>query len=369
MSEFSEEYQFGGVDTYHLIVDLAEEGIWILNPDDALVFVNKKLLSMLGYSKEELLGHSFFDLVAGPDKDIVKKALERRHKGIKETYRARLMRKDSSLVWVAVAAAPIIDKQGDYHGTVSMALDITQVKRSEDALEKEKSLANMYLDLMAHDINNLNQVAIGNLELAILDLHEEKSAGPDIFDFLQKSLDTMCQQTALINNVKTLQRLKTEQLRYEELDLGEIIAEAVRECHNAPGREVTIEYEKPGKCLARANRLLKEVFVNLIGNSIKHSHGPVRIWITVDSAMEKGKKYYEVSVADDGPGIPEDLKAQLFRRFKSEGGKASGHGLGLYLVKSIIEDFGGMVRVEDRVHGDHTRGAKFVVLLPASTSQ
>jgi PAS domain S-box-containing protein len=257
MSKTGEEYQIGDVDTYHLIVDLAEEGIWILNPDDALVFINKKLLSMLGYSKEELLGHSFYDLVADPDKDTVKKALARRHKGVKETYVTRLKKKDSSLVWVAVAAAPIIDKQGDYHGTVSMALDITQVKQSEDALEKEKSMANMYLDIMAHDINNLNQVAIGNLELAILELQEEKSGSREIFDFLQKSLDTMCQQTALINNVKTLQRLKTEQLRYEEIDLGEIIAESVRECHNAPGREVTIEYKKPGKCLVNANQLLK----------------------------------------------------------------------------------------------------------------
>ena len=54
MSEQCEEYPFRGVDTYHLIVDLAEEGIWILNADDVLVFTNKKLQSMLGYSKEEM---------------------------------------------------------------------------------------------------------------------------------------------------------------------------------------------------------------------------------------------------------------------------------------------------------------------------
>ena len=137
----------------------------------------------------------------------------------------------------------------------------------------------MYLDLMAHDINNLNQVAIGNLKLAIHEMQQEKPKDQEIHDFLQKSLDTMCQQTSLIKNVKTLQRLKTEQKRNEEIDLGEMIAEAVRECHNVPGREVTIEYESPGKCFVSANRLLKEVFVNLIGNSVEHSKGPVRIWI------------------------------------------------------------------------------------------
>jgi PAS domain S-box-containing protein len=369
MSEFCEEYKFHGVDVYHLIVDMAEEGIWILNPGDVLVFMNKKLLSMLGYSKEELLCHNVFDIIAGEDREIVEKALDRRHKGVKEIYVVRLRKKDSGLLWVAVAAAPIMDKEGNYNGVVSLASDISIVKQGEEALKKEKSLATMYLDLMAHDINNLNQVAIGNLELAIDELQQKKPEDHEILDFLKKSMDTMCQQTALIKNVKTLQQLKTEQLRYEDVDLGEIIAEAVRDYPKIPGREVTIYYEKPGKCFVKSNLLLKAVFTNLIGNSVKHSTGAVRIWITVDSAMEQGKKYYEVTVADDGPGIPDDMKERLFRRFKSEGDQASGHGLGLYLVKAIVEDFGGRVQVGDRVRGDYARGAKFVVLLPASIPQ
>lgn len=367
MSKSSEEYQIGDVETYQIIVDLAEEGIWILNPKDVIKFANKKLSSMLGYSKEELLGHSFYDIVAEQDKDIVKKALERRHKGVKEAYMVRLRKKDSELVWVTVAAAPILDKQGAYKGTVSLASDITLAKQYEEDLKKERSLANMYLDLMAHDINNLNQVAMGNLEMAIHNLQQETLAVPNILDLLQKSLDTMCQQTSLIKNVKTLQRLKTEQLRNEEVDVAGIITEAVSEFRNFPGREVTIEYQQPGNCFVRANGLLKEVFVNLIGNSVKHSQGPVRIWVTVDSAVETGKKFYEASLADDGPGIPDDLKERLFGRFKSGEAKTTGHGLGLYLVKSIVEDFGGKVRVEDRVHGDYHKGAKFVVLLPAAT--
>ena len=95
MSKGYEEYQIGDVDTYQIIVDLAEEGIWILNPKDVIKFTNKKLSSMLGYSKEELLGRSFYDFVAEQDKDIVKKALERRHRGVKESYVVRLRKKNS----------------------------------------------------------------------------------------------------------------------------------------------------------------------------------------------------------------------------------------------------------------------------------
>lgn len=367
MPEFCEEYQFHGVDVYHLIVDTAEEGIWILNPDDVIVFANKKLQSMLGYSKEELLCRNVLDIFAEEDRGTIKKALERRHRGIRETYAARFRKKDSGLLWVAVAAAPLLDKNGNYNGVVSLGSDISMLKESEEALKKEKSLSDMYLDLMAHEINNLNQVAIGNLEIAVDVLQKKKTEGPEILEFLQRSLDSLCQQTALIKNVKTLQQLKTEQLRYEEIDLGEIIAKAAKDYPKVPGRAVTLEYQKPEGCIVKANQLLEAVFTNLIGNSAKHSTGPVRIWITVDSTLENGKKYYEVAVTDNGPGIPDDMKAHLFQRFKNESTKATGHGLGLYLAKTIAEDFGGRVRVDDRVPGDYTRGAKFVVLLPAAT--
>jgi Signal transduction histidine kinase len=126
-------------------------------------------------------------------------------------------------------------------------------------------------------------------------------------------------------------------------------------------------YEPASGCHVQANRLLKEVFTNLIGNSVKHSKGPVSVWITVDSVIEDGRKYYEASVTDNGPGIPDEMKGRLFQRLDRVGTKASSHGLGLYLVKTLVEDFEGRVRVEDRVRGDSTKGVKFIVLLPAAT--
>ncbi|WP_424357619.1 PAS domain-containing sensor histidine kinase [Methanocella sp. MCL-LM] len=365
MPEFSEKCQICGVDTYHLVVDLAEEGIWILDRNDQFVFANKKLRSMLGYSGEELLCCSVYNIVAEQDREIVKKALERRHLGVKETYRARLKRKDSGLIWVAVAASPILDREGNYTGTVTVALDVSQEKENEEALKKEKAQSDMYLDLMAHDINNLNQVAIGFLEVAISELPEQMPDKDQILGRLNKSLGSLYRCTDLINNVKTLRRLKTEQRRLEDVDLGEIIAEAIRDYPQDPGKRTSVNYARPQGCIVRANPLLKEVFTNLIGNSVKHSRGPVTVWISVDSAWEHGRKYYEAAVADDGPGIPDDQKKELFQRFKSEYQKTSGHGMGLYLVRTIVEDFGGMVRVQDRVSGDYSHGVKFVVLLPA----
>jgi signal transduction histidine kinase len=72
-----------------------------------------------------------------------------------------------------------------------------------------------------------------------------------------------------------------------------------------------------------------------------------------------------VSVEDNGRGIPDDFKRQIFNRMLKGTAKAKGMGLGLYLVRTLVNSYGGRVWVEDRVPGDHTKGAKFVVMLPA----
>jgi signal transduction histidine kinase len=80
----------------------------------------------------------------------------------------------------------------------------------------------------------------------------------------------------------------------------------------------------------------------------------------------KGIQYCRVMVEDNGPGISDDFKGRIFRRMLKGATNAKGMGLGLYLVKSLVESYGGRVWVEDRVLGDYTKGAKFVVLLPVA---
>ncbi len=209
MSKSCEEFRFNKEDADQLIMNMAEEGVVVLNHDDVVVFVNKKLLSMMGYPREEMLCHSVYDFVAEDDRDLVKRSLERWRKGVKETYVARIKRKDSRDLWAAIASTPLIDEHGNYQGVVSTLLDITPMKQSEEALEREKSLADMYLDLMAHDINNLNQVAIGYTEIAVDEILQQKSDKGQVPGMLSKTLEALHQCTELINNVKILRQLKT----------------------------------------------------------------------------------------------------------------------------------------------------------------
>ncbi len=237
-----------------------------------------------------------------------------------------------------------------------------ELQKKQDELTEAKSQADLYLDLMGHDINNLNQVALGYLEVA-----EEMLSDKDLKELIARPLDAINSSTHLIDNVNKLKKLKAGGLNAEAIDLDKILREVQSQYSSVPDKDVTIEYRPCcTACKVMANGLVYDIFSNLVWNSIKHSEKPsVHITLGLERLKEGEKDYCKVTIEDDGPGIPDELKEKLFVRFQRGTTKASGKGLGLYLVKTLVEDFHGRVWVEDRVQGDPTHGSRFVVMLPA----
>jgi signal transduction histidine kinase len=134
---------------------------------------------------------------------------------------------------------------------------------------------------------------------------------------------------------------------------------------NRPDNSAKIEYRPQLRRYVLATDLLRDVFVNIIGNAVKHANRSVNIHIALLKAFDGGREFHKVVIEDDGPGIDDEIKGKVFVRQFRNSKKAKGSGLGLYLVKKLVEDYGGRVWVEDRVAGDYTKGAKFVVMLPA----
>jgi signal transduction histidine kinase len=239
-------------------------------------------------------------------------------------------------------------------------LENEERKRAEEALTVAKDEAELYVDLMCHDINNLNQVALGYLEMARDVMKDEETKA-----FILKPLGVIRSSSELIENVGKLQKVKGDRLKVEAVDINDVLFELQSEF--ARGKEVTIRFDPSPGCYVLANGLIKDVFSNLIGNAVKHSgSGPVQISLMLKRLKARGQEYIEVAVEDNGPGIPDDIKDKIFSRFQRGDTKAHGKGLGLYLVKTLVEGFHGRVRAEDRVPGDRGRGSRFVVRLPAA---
>ena len=236
-----------------------------------------------------------------------------------------------------------------------------RVRARTGELRQAKVQAELYLDLLSHDINNLNMIALGYLEMAqeALDLKDEDK------ELIERPYESLLRSTALIDNVGKLQRIAEGDMMDETLELGSLLSE-VASVFGKQGATIRISQGATGPCYVRANQLLQDAFSNLLSNAIKHSKmNCPDIFIRLEATVADGKKMYKVSVEDNGPGVPDEMKEKIFNRLQRGNTRARGMGLGLYLVKSLVDSYQGRVWVEDRVPGDHKKGSKFVVILPA----
>lgn len=243
---------------------------------------------------------------------------------------------------------------------------IEERKRAEAGLAEARAQAELYLDLMGHDINNMNQVSMGYLEIALDTLKEEGRIEKEDAELLEKSLMSIQDSTRLIDNVRKIRSARSMEYQFQPIDLREILESVKEQYSRVNGRCITINYT-PTESHVLATELVKDVFINIVGNAVKHSDAdkPLEIDITQTHVYGIDESYHKVIIEDNGPGIPDEMKTRVFNRFERGNTRAKGKGLGLYLVKTLVRDFHGRIWVEDRVPGDHTKGAKFVVMLPA----
>jgi PAS domain S-box-containing protein len=225
-----------------------------------------------------------------------------------------------------------------------------------------KRQAELYLDVMGHDINNLNQVALFNLEFVM----KAGSLNEKQVEALNDVINAINGSASIIRNVRKIQAITQEKKVVHSEDLDELINLCIAEAPKPPGRKVTINYTPRKGLMVCGTALMKEAFCNIINNAIRHSKKDVTIDIAVEETTRDGKKFYDTIISDNGPGIPNELKAKIFNRFQRGETKAHGRGLGLFIVHSLVERAGGNVSAEDRIPGDYTKGAKFVVSLPAA---
>jgi PAS domain S-box-containing protein len=342
---------------------------WMANADGWIFWYNKQWYDYTGTTLREMQGWGW-KKVHHPD--YVKEVTAEWMASIKseEPFDSifPLRGKDGNYRWFLTRVTPIRNDQGKIQFWFGTNTDITERIDAEEALKDAKAQTELYVDLMGHDINNMNQSAMGYLELALEKLETEKKLLLDDQFLIERPMQSLVNSSMLIDKVRTLQKLMTEGVKTKPIDLNKIFKELESMTFDMHNRDVRINIQPVSGIMVEANELLKDVFVNLITNSIKHSNEekPLTINVNVEPANDNGKNYYRCAVEDNGPGIPDELKPKLFHRFQRGSTKAHGKGLGLYLIRTLVEGYGGKVWVEDRVPGDYKKGSRFVVVLPAA---
>jgi signal transduction histidine kinase len=216
-----------------------------------------------------------------------------------------------------------------------------QVRERTADLEESNRAATLFLDIMVHDINNANTVAIGYTQLLIEALEGEQR------EMAEKMLSRLEHSAAIIGCVSTFRESLESGSPLVPIDLDRVIR---AEIANHPTARIRYEGQ-PVAVLA--DDLLAEVFANLIGNAAKFGGPGVEIAVRVE---DRGEEVL-VSVEDTGPGIPDAVKSDVFRRFQKGDGSLAGAGLGLYICRMLIMRYGGKIWVADRVAGRPEEGA------------
>ena len=229
-----------------------------------------------------------------------------------------------------------------------------------------KKRPDFFIDVMGHDINNLNQVILAYLEL----LQESNRLDDDQTWLLENAIVATRDSGILVKSVKAVQKIGAGNPEARDIDLDGIIRECVCEVPRPAGKKVDIRLgggppRKPRRVHALPE--LKLAFTNVIGNSIRYSGPEVCIKISTRSLREKGRRCFVTTISDNGKGIPDDVKRAIFE-INGAGVTATppGKGLGLYTAKALAEAFGGSLALEDRVPGHHRNGTKVTITLPAA---
>ena len=341
-------------------------GVVVDDKDGAIVFANAKMAEMLGLSRADLLGKNFTAIIAPESRQLADAEFVRRRLGASSVYETNLRRADGGELTVLVSSQSLMSGE-KYRGSAAFVLDITARKRSEREVEQAKELAEFFLDLITHDISNVNQGVRGYSEIlsAVPDMPAPQRKG-----YIAKILAQIDRANALITNIKKISELRWawREAPTGTIDLEEAIRQAIAMSMSSfASRQVEVAFHNAtGKLTARGDYLATELFYNLLHNAIKYTPGPSAD-VAVDVERAPGGAAV-VRVTDKGPGIPDSAKSAVFARIGPQRGERapSGYhsGTGLTLVRLIAERFGWRVWVDDRVKGDPSQGAAFCVEVP-----
>jgi PAS domain S-box-containing protein len=272
---------------------------------------------------------------------------------------------DGSVVHALVSAQPLLDPMGRPRGMVAGMLDITRLRDVETALRDADRRKDEFLATLAHELRNPLAPIRNALEL----LHHANGDAA----LTARSLGIMERQfeqlMRLVDDLLDISRITRGrlQLRPEPVNLEPIVQDALETARSAietQGHKLTLAMPPEPVRLHADPIRLTQIFANLLTNAAKYTEKSGRIWLT---ARPEGHEVV-ISVRDTGVGIaPEQLSGlfHMFSQVRSAGCSPEGLGIGLWLVRALVELHGG--RVEARSEGIG-RGSEFLVRLPLDTS-
>ncbi len=347
---------------FRTLVETANNIILTTNTEGILTFINDYGASFFGYLPDELIGQDVMIIV--PEVESTGRPLKPLVNSILTSpadYPITLnenVTKDGQRVWIQWANERLSDRDGRHTGHLAVGIDFTELKKTEEALKNAERLAGIgeTAAMIGHDLRNPLQVLqyVVDLQRLRIERIPSEQRGPDDWERESELFDKISEQVFYMNKiVGDLQDFARPIVpENEAVDIKGLIEDVIKSL--PPTDDVRIEVRIPNLHVMADPLLLHRVFANLLLNATQAMPGGGKL--NVDAFSEDGA--IAMRVSDTGTGIREDFKDKLFKPLFT--GKAKGTGLGLAVVKRIVEAHGGEIIVESEVG----KGSTFTVKLP-----
>jgi PAS domain S-box-containing protein len=335
---------------YELLVDNTPDEVVEVTADGTILAANPAMATAQNTDQSELLGA---DLAAVLPADVAEARLEQGRRAI--TAGSAVTFQDEIGVRHFHNIAVPLSETGDEDTIQLISRDITQQKRHEWELETKTEELAVINRIVRHDINNDVQMLMGWADGVALHVDEK---GQEYVDRILDTCDHIAELTAIARDfVDSLEG--DDQVDLEPVAVADVIeSEVEKKGATFDGATISVEGDLPTVDV-RANELLSSVFANLLSNAVRHNDtDEPRVTVSAETTDD----VVRVRVADNGPGVPADRKDEIFGKGEM-GPESPGTGIGLYLVHTLVEQYGGTVRVED----NEPTGAVFVIELPRYT--
>lgn len=341
------------------IVESSDDAIIGKDLDGIITSWNRGAQRLYGYTPEEAIG-KHISLIAPPEQaNEIPNIMAKLRRGERiDHYETLRVTKDGKILNISLTISPIRDSRGELVGASAIGRDVTETRRAEAALRLSERLASVgrLAATITHEINNPLE-SIGNV-LHILAQEETEEKTLDLIRLAQEELKRVAQ---IVRQTLAFNRSTSFPAEFVVKDAVEDVLDMYRQRIQNSGVKVERRYKYTGKILAQSVEI-RQVFANVIRNAVEATSKSGKLLIVVRAARswsDKKKAGVRVLVIDNGGGIPNRVRDQLFHPFFSTK-QEQGTGLGLWISKQIVTRHGGTIRFRS-VMG---KGTCFAVFLP-----
>jgi PAS domain S-box-containing protein len=355
---------------YKAVVEDGSDIIFIVDYKGNILYHNPSVQETLGHAPSSLINENFFDYIKPSTLNVFKKEFEKSIiKPYDESIEFRFLCKDGSYRYLEFNSINLKHKDG-VEGLILDCRDITQRKKDAEELLRAQKAKEQFLANMSHEIRTpINGIS------GMINLLSETTSEEERQQYLNAIKNSTESLKVIINDILDLSVIESGKLRFEIIGFNikyQLSAVLDTFLYTSKEKGIDLNYliapEVPSVLLGDPSRL-NQILINLIGNAIKFTHvGEIKINVSLDK--ENGRfSYVKFQVSDTGVGIPDDKILHIFDSFTQADASVTrrygGTGLGLTIVKQIVELQNGTINVESK----ENQGTIFTFIIPYETGQ